>query len=479
MNPSTQFPFQSRRDMLKRASVGFGSLALASMLKEDGLLWAESKSGEISQVGPHFNAAAKNIIFLFMGGAPSHVDTFDPKPLLKKFEGKPVPDEIAKNIPRIPRSGVNSLLMESPFQFRKYGQSGIEVSELFPRTAEMVDDICVLRSLNHRVPVHGPGECLALTGSALGDRPSLGAWLTYGLGSESKDLPGFVVFNSKQNAPAAQPVGWGTGFLPSQYQGTVIDSGKGVPYTSMPSEYTKEGRRKQLDFIKWMNQQQFIKQGEASELEARINTYELGFRMQTSAPFVFDLSQETEETHKLYGTDQKVTAPLGKQCLMARRLVEKGVRFIQIRHGGWDAHGSLLSNHTNQAKQSDIPVSGLLKDLKQRGLLEQTLVIWGGEFGRTPTTEGNAKGKKRGRDHSPAGYCMWLAGGGIKGGQIIGATDELGYTPVERPISINDMHATILHALGIDQHKLFYMHKNRKMIVTDFGGEVIKEAFQS
>ncbi|VAX42371.1 hypothetical protein-putative related to sulfatases [hydrothermal vent metagenome] len=474
-----QQPFNqtcSRREMLSRSAIGFGSLALASMLQEEDSLWAE-EAGVLSKQSPHFQATAKNVIFLFMGGAPSHVDTWDPKPLLKQFDGKTVPEEIARNIPKIPRSGADSLLMASPFKFKKYGESGIEVSELFPRTAQMVDEICVLRSMNHRIPVHGPGESLTLSGSALGNRPSLGAWLTYGLGSQSKNMPGFVVFNSKQNAPSAQAVGWGPGFLPSRYQGTVVDSGKGVPFTQMPREFTKATRRKQLDFINWMNQQQLSKQGKDTELEARIDSYELSFRMQTAAPFVFDLSQESAQTHQLYGTNKRVTAPLGKQCLMARRLVEQGVRFIQIRHGGWDAHARLFVNHTNQARQSDIPVAGLLKDLKQRGLLDETLVIWGGEFGRTPTTEGSRSGKDRGRDHSPAGYSMWMAGGGIQGGQIIGATDVFGYTPVERPISINDFHATILHALGIDQHKLFFMHKNRKQIVTDFGGEVIREAF--
>ena len=476
MNQHLSTQRYSRRELLSRSTAGFGTLALAAMLKEDGMLWGE-ETGQLEKLVPHFNASAKNVIFLFMGGAPSQVDTWDPKPLLSKFEGQAVPEEIARNIPKIPRSGADSLLMASPFKFKKHGESGIEVSELFPHTAQMVDDICVLRSLNHRIPVHGPGESLTLCGSALGDRPSLGAWLTYGLGSRSKNMPWFVVFNSKQNAPAAQPVGWGPAFLPSRYQGTVVDSGKGVPFTQMPADLTNKSRRKQLDFINWMNQQQLKQHGEDTELEARIDSYELGFRMQTSAPFVFDLSQETSQIHRLYGVDKKVTEPLGKQCLMARRLVEQGVRFIQIRHGGSDAHGKLFANHTMQAHQSDLPVAGLLKDLKQRGLLEQTLVIWGGEFGRTPTTEGKRTGKNRGRDHSPAGYSMWLAGGGIKGGQTIGATDALGYTPVERPISINDFHATILHALGIDQYKLFFMHKNRKQIVTDFGGEVIREAF--
>jgi Protein of unknown function (DUF1501) len=250
-----------------------------------------------------------------------------------------------------------------------------------------------------------------------------------------------------------------------------------VPYTSMPTGYTNHTRREQLDFIRWMNQEHLLKQGHDSGLEARIESYELGYRMQASAPETFDLSSETAATRELYGLDEKPTAEFGRHCLLARRLVERGVRFVQLRNGGWDAHGSLKGNHRGRAKGTDRPIAGLLQDLKQHGLLDETLVIWGGEFGRTPTTEGKATGDKRGRDHSPAGYTMWLAGGGVKGGQIIGATDDLGYVPVERPISPADFHATILHALGIDQHKLYYVHNGRQEIATVFGGEVVNEVF--
>lgn len=457
----------SRREMLHRSTLGMGSIALASMLNGQGA--AASL--------PHRRARAKSIIFLFMSGGPGQTDTFDPKPLLEKLDGQPVPESIAVNVPKIPRSGVNSKLMASPFGFQKYGQSGIEVSDLFPETGKMADELCVIRSMNHRIPVHGPGECIALTGTAVGDRPSMGAWMTYGLGNASENLPGFVVFLSNSSGPAPQRAGWGPGFLPAQYQGTVVDSASGVPFTRMPSGYSNQNRREQLDFMKWMNERNLAQVGADSELEARIASYELGYRMQASAPEAFDVSGESESTRQMYGMDQKHSAEFGKQCLMARRLVENGVRCIQLRNGGWDAHGSLEGNHRARARATDKPIAGLLQDLKQRGLLEDTLVVWAGEFGRTPTTEGSATGAKRGRDHSPAGYTVWLAGGGVKGGQIIGATDELGYVPVDRPFSPADLHATLLDALGLDQHHLSYEHKNRAEIPTVFGGEVIREAF--
>jgi len=469
----------SRRAMLERGTLGFGSIALTSLLAQDKLL-AAGREGDHTRphlVGPHLPARAKSVIFLFMSGGPGQTDTFDPKPLLQKLEGQPVPESIAINVPKIPRSGVNSPLMASPFAFRNYGKSGIPVSDLFPETAQHVDDLCIIRSVNHRIPVHGPGECVALTGSALGDRPSMGAWVTYGLGSESRDLPGFVVMKSNSTGPAPQRPGWGPGFLPSRYQGTVVDARNGVPFTSMPAAYNPKNRRQQLDFIDWMNRKHLARQGADTELEARIASYELGYRMQASAPETFQIDNEPEHMRMLYGLDEKPSAEFGRQCLIARRLVEKGVRCIQLRNGGWDAHGSLESNHRRQARAVDRPIAGLIADLKQRGLLDETLIVWGGEFGRTPTTEGSAVGAKRGRDHSPAGYTVWMAGGGVKGGQIIGATDELGFVPVKRPLSPADLHATILHALGLNQYRVIYSHNNRDEIPTGFGGEVVREVF--
>jgi hypothetical protein len=465
--------------MIQESALGFGSLALAAMLAEDGLA-AEGPAADSSPIlsaVPHHTPTAKSVIFLFMSGAPGQTDTFDPKPTLDRLDGQRVPDSIAATVPNIPRSGVDSKLFASPFPFKPYGASGIPVSSLYPHTAELVDELCIVRSMNHRVPVHGPGECVALTGTGVGDRPSMGAWMTYGLGSQARDLPGFIVFLSNVTGPPPQLPGWGAGFLPPRYQGTLVDGNRGVPYTEMPDGYTRAHRRRQLDFINEMNRRHLNSQGPDPELQARIDSYELGYRMQASAPEVFDLSRESKRTRDLYGLDVKQTAEFGTHCLLARRLVERGVRCIQLRNGGWDAHGSLKPNHLKGAAHTDRPIAALLRDLKQRGLLETTLVVWGGEFGRTPTIEGNRTGDRRGRDHSPSGYTMWLAGGGVQGGQIIGATDELGYVPIERPLAPADMHATLLHALGIDQNRLSYSHNNRDEIPTVFGGEVIREVF--
>ncbi|MEQ9406602.1 MAG: DUF1501 domain-containing protein [Fuerstiella sp.] len=464
----------NRRTLLHESALGFGSLALTSLMMEDGV---GAEHSAAVRAAAHHAPTANSIIFLFMSGGPGQTDTFDPKPTLDRLDGQPVPESIAATVPNIPRSGVDSKLFGSPFSFRPYGDSGIPVSTLYPHTAQLVDELCVVRSMNHRVPVHGPGECVALTGTGVGDRPSLGAWTGYGLGSQTKNLPGFMVFLSSVTGPPPQLPGWGAGFLPARYQGTLVDANKGVPYTDMPGGYTQDSRRQQLDFINSMNLRQLERLGPDSELEARIASYELGYRMQASAPEVFDLTGESGHTRDMYGLDHATTSEFGTHCLLARRLVERGVRCVQLRNGGWDAHSSLKSNHLKCAARTDRPIAALLQDLKQRGLLDTTLVVWGGEFGRTPTIEGSRRGNSRGRDHSPAGYTMWLAGGGVKGGRIIGATDELGYVPVERPLAPADMHATLLHAMGLDQHRLVWNHNNRDEIPTVFGGEVIQEVF--
>jgi hypothetical protein len=477
MNPDSTYlgcgnfgpPIFSRREMLRRAGLGFGTLALAGLLAEEGLLAAETETG--TKLGPHFNGPAKSVIFLFMGGAPSHVDSWDPKPELTRLGGKRVPDSIARDIPRIARSRLTNL-WPSPYKFKKHGQSGIPVSEMFPEIGKRVDDICVLRSCRHASPIHAPAEYIATTGSQVGDRPSLGAWLTYGLGSVNKDLPGFIVFIAGETA---RPVAWSSGFLPPRYQGTVVKP-TGIPNLARPHGTSARTRRDQLDLIAALNARHLERHAGNSELEARIRSYELAFRMQTAAPEAFDLNKETRATKQLYGIGAKVTNEFGTYCLLARRLVERGVRFIQLRSGGWDAHSALKKNHDLQGKKTDRPIAGLLTDLKQRGLLERTLVIWGGEFGRTPTAENRSA--TPGRDHSPSGYSMWLAGGGVKGGRVIGATDAVGYSAVERPIHPNDLHATVLHALGLNQHRLYYLHNNRKEKVTVNGGEVIDEVFK-
>ncbi len=460
-------PVLSRRDLLRRAGMGFGTLALIDLLRRDGLLAAEGGKPAPKAAA---KGTAKSVIFLFMGGGPSQVDTWDPKPELTTLDGKDVPDSIARDVPRVVRARLNGLFA-SPYRFRRMGQSGLPVSELFPETGKMVDDICVLRSCRHDSPIHAPAEYIATTGTQVGDRPSLGSWLCYGLGSENQNLPGFIVFLAGETG---RPVAWSSGFLPSRYQGTVVKK-EGIPNLAMPPGFTPENRRAQLDLIGRLNQRHLRRHGGDSELEARLRSYELAFRMQTAAGEAFDLSRETAQTQRFYGMENKDTADMAAYCLLARRMVERGVRFVQVRFGGWDAHGDLAKNHSPQAAKSDRPVAALLADLKRRGLLEQTLVIWGGEFGRTPTAE--RPGPRPGRDHSPSGYSMWLAGGGVKGGQAVGATDPVGYAAVDRPIHPNDLHATILSALGIDQYQLYFKHNNRKELVTVNGGEVVEEVF--
>jgi hypothetical protein len=457
----------SRREVLQRAGLGIGWLALLDLLRDDGLA-SPAEPTVRSRIGQ-----AKSVIFLFMGGGPSQVDTFDPKPLLGKLHGQAVPESIAQDVPRIARSPLVNLLA-SPFKFQRCGESGIPVADIYPHVGGMIDDICVLRGCRHDSPIHAPAEYLSTTGSLVGDRPSLGAWLTYGLGSENRNLPSFVVMTSRGSS--GRPPGWQAGFLPARFQGTVV-SGEtvAVPNIEMPPNISVSTRRAQLDLIDRLNRKHQGRLQENSELEARIESYELAFRMQTAAPEAFDLASETQETLTLYGVDEKETQEFGTHCLLARRLVERGVRFIQLRSGNWDAHSKIKKNHGEGARQTDRPIAGLLRDLKRRGLLEQTLVIWGGEFGRTPTAEGS--GPDVGRDHSPSGYSMWLAGGGVRGGQILGATDPVGYAAIDEPVHPNDLHATILHAFGIDQRDLFYTHHSRREIVTVNGGRVIDKVF--
>lgn len=489
----------SRREILKHSPLGIAAIACTELLHRDGLL-AVTSSQSAAGSRPHSRATARSVIFFFQGGGPSQVDTFDPKPLLQELHGKDVPESIGKTIPKIARSPLNNLLA-SPWKFRQYGESGIPVSDLHPELGRCVDDLCVIRSCRHDSPIHAPAEFIATTGTQVGDRPSLGAWLTYGLGNENSDLPGFVVFKTGETI---RPPAIGTGFLPAQFQGVLVDSEKGIPNLALPPGFTKQDREAQLRLLDTLNREHLGKTGAErretrgrqgipsaapldsrlstldsydSELEARIKSYELAFRMQTKAPAIFDLSEETAETQTLYGIDQKETAEYGRICLLTRRLVERGVRFIQIRSGGWDSHSDIVGEHGKKCRAIDKPLAALLTDLKRRGLLDETLVICGGEFGRTPASQRGAS--KPGRDHSPSGYTTWLAGGGVKGGQIIGATDEVGYSAIERPVHPNDLHATILHALGLDQHQLVYEHRNRRELVTVNGGQVVNEVFGS
>ena len=457
----------SRRDMLARAGMGFGLLALADLLQRDGVLAAESNPNGLN-LRP--TGKARSVIFLFMGGGPSQVDTFDPKPLLQRLNGQHVPESIGREVPRIARAPLTNLFA-SPYRFISRGKSGIPVAEIFPETGRCVDDMCILRSCRHDSPIHAPAEYLATTGTQIGDRPSLGSWIYYGLGSENDNLPGFIVMKAGETG---RPPAWSAGFLPARFQATVVEPA-GIPNVALPGGVTSVQRQAQLELINGLNRHHLQRLAENSELEARIRSYELAFRMQAAAPEAFDLACETQATKRLYGLEDRDTAEFGTMCLLARRFVERGVRFIQLRSGGWDAHGNLIANHSPQAKKTDRPIAGLLCDLKRRGLLEQTLIIWGGEFGRTPTAEN--PGPTPGRNHSPSGYSMWLAGGGVRGGQVIGATDPAGYAAIERPIHPNDLHATVLHALGVHQHRLVYRHHNRNEMLTVNGGEVVEEVF--
>lgn len=456
----------SRRRFLQSSGLGAGALALSTLLSESA-----SPAGVLA---PHFAPTAKSVIFLFMSGGPSQVDTFDPKPELAKLAGNDVPESIARNVPKIKRAGLKNL-MASHWSFREHGQSGIPVSELLPNIARHADDLCVIRSMRHRNPVHGPGECVALTGTGAGDRPSVGAWSTYGLGSESGNLPSFITMNLHSDGMQyPQRAGWGTAFLPSRFQGTVVDPATGIRDVRMPAGVTDDRRRRQLGLIDWFNRRHLAGVRGHSELEARIRSYEMAFRMQTAAPELFDLKGESAVTRALYGVDADPTRTVGRGCLLARRMVERGVRFVQVRVGGWDAHGNIKGNHTRMAGITDRPVGALLADLKMRGLLDTTLVVWAGEFGRTPTMEGRANG----RDHSPAGYSVWFAGGGVKGGRIIGETDPIGYVTVDRPVSPYEFHATILHALGLDSDRLTYLHHGLVEKPTGVtGGRPVHEVF--
>jgi len=427
---------------------------------------------------PHFPAKAKNVIFLFMHGGPSHIDTFDPKPLLKELHGGPVPESFGEvdfqftKMSKVP-------ILGSPREFKKRGQSGLEISDLFEHTAQHADDLAVIRSCHHDGFTHVTGQNWMNTGWPRVGRPSVGSWVTYGLGTENQNLPAFTVMLDgplKAGSPA-----YGAGFLPAMYQGTVLRS-EGPPILNVdrPEGISAGEQRDLLDALKDLNQEHFEQRSDDSELAARIASYELAFKMQTSVPELADLSGESETVKNLYGLDQEETHDFGLQCLRARRMVERGVRFIQIYSGGrkggagvgWDGHNEINSNHEQMARSVDKPIAGLLADLKGRGLLDSTLIIWGGDFGRTPFTDGaeSGGGNRNGRDHNPYGFSVWMAGGGIKGGKAIGSTDDIGLRAADDKVHINDLHATILSLLGLEHEKLTYLFQGRDFRLTDVGG---------
>ncbi len=465
----------TRRDFLRGAGAGFGMIALAAMLAEQGLLAAEEEANPalnpLAPKPPHRKARARAVIFLFMSGGPSHLETFDPKPELQRLHGQRLPASFGMVKTR--RAVDKNKLLATKRTFRKYGQSGIEVSDLLPNLAACVDDLCLLRGCYGDSVTHPESVYLMNTGSILMGRPSLGAWVAYGLGTENQNMPAFAVLPDpggwvKGGAPA-----WGNGFLPAAYQGTVLRGGPSpILHLRTPPGISEAQQRRTLDFINRVNQEHLQQRPGETELAARIASYELAFRMQMNAPEVVDVRKESEATRRLYGLDRPETAEFGLRCLLARRMVERGVRFVQLYCGdtnGWDAHSNIEGNHRALCLQSDRPMAGLLTDLKARGLLESTLVIWGGEFGRTPMTEGTT-----GRDHNPHGFTMWLAGGGVKGGQVIGATDAVGLRAAEDKTHVHDVHATILHLLGLNHKHLTFRHNGRNERLTDTSGEVIR-----
>ena len=455
-NFDSQYSQISRRDALLRGGAGFGALALAHLLRDHKAFAASSNP--LAAKKPHHAAKAKSVIFLFMEGGPSHIDTFDPKPLLNKLAGKPIPESFGKVITAMGEYG--SPLLESKRKWKQYGKGGTWVSDWYPHVAEHADDIAVLRSCWADGINHSAGVCQMNTGSILAGRPSLGSWVSYGLGSENEDLPSFVVMQDNASSVVNGTRNWGAGFMPAVYQGVRFSLGnEPIPNLATPVGVSEGQQRGKLEFLNRLNREHALERPLQTELDARMLGYELAFRMQAEAPEAVDLANETAETEKMYGLDHKDTAVMGRNCLLARRMVERGVRFVQIYHGAgskWDAHSKIESNHTQLCGASDKPIAGLLKDLKQRGLLDQTLVVWGGEFGRTPMSE-----KGDGRDHNPTGFTMWMAGGGVRGAQTIGTTDELGLHAVEDRLHVHDLHATILHLLGLDNMALVFKYKGR------------------
>ncbi len=446
-------PYLTRRDMLQSAGAGFGMLPLTYMLSQGTAVGSPLAAKPAPQ-----RPRAKSIIFLFMEGGPSHLDTFDPKPELNRLHGQPLPESYGKVILAMGEN--HAPLFGSPRTWKQYGEAGTWVSDWLPHTAEMADDLAVIRSCWANGINHSSGVCQMNTGSILGGRPSLGSWVSYGLGSENTDLPAFVVMQDNPSQVINGPRNWSAGFMPASYQGIRIEPGADpIPNLNTPTGVTAAQQRGKVDFLNQINRQFASSHPEQTELEARIQSYELAFRMQAAAPVALDLAEETAATQELYGLDQKETATFGRMCLMSRRLVERGVRFVQLYSGAgskWDAHAKIEANHGRNCKATDKPIAGLLRDLKQRGLLEETLVFWGGEFGRTPMSE-----QGDGRDHNPTGFTMWLAGGGVKGGQTIGATDDLGLHAIEQRVHVHDLHASILALMGLDHMGLVYHYKGR------------------
>ncbi len=472
----TQLDFlttQTRRDFLDRSLYGLGLGVLSHLMGVEGRS-AASIPDAMAPRDPHFAPMAKNVIFLFQAGAPSQIDLFDPKPKLHEWNGKALPESLAKDL-QLPFIKPTAKVLASRREFRPAGQSGIGLSEWLPHTATIADEICLVRSMHGEAVNHHPGQSLLMTGSPLLGRPTVGSWVTYGLGSESRDLPGFVVLKTGSSTQGSTG-NWSNGFLPSNYQGVLLRShGDPILHLSNPAGITPEMQRQDLDMIRELNREQVDRTGD-SEIASRIAAYELAFRMQVSAPGLIDVSDEPESMREMYGLNDEDTRAYGTTCLLARRLVERGVRFILNQHAQWDHHSNLDKGLSQKCRITDKPAAALVKDLKQRGLLDETLVIWAGEFGRTALAEWRDPSDPAniGRDHHADGFSVWVAGGGISGGQVIGKTDDLGLTVAEDPVHVHDLQATLLHCLGLDHERLTYRHAGRDFRLTDVGGNVVE-----
>jgi hypothetical protein len=470
---------QTRRSFLQQCGGGLGTIALWHLMAQEGRTAGVNEDplnvNLLKPRSPHYTAKAKNVIFLFMAGGPSHIDLFDPKPELRKWEGQSLPESMTRDL-RLAFIKPSAKVWASPRLFTRHGQSGMEFSDYLPHTATCADDICMIRSMYTDQFNHHPGQLMMNCGTPLLGRPSMGSWVVYGLGSRSQSLPGFVLLNSGSGSSASSG-NWSSGFLPSIYQGVPFrNTGDPVLYLSNADGISDKEQRAALDAIRDLNHQSFIETGDL-EIASRMASYELAFRMQSAAPELLDFSKESPSTLEAYGVNQESTRPFATNCLLARRMVERGVRFVQLLHSSWDHHGTLNKGLKKNCGIIDQPTAALLKDLKQSGLLDSTLVIWAGEFGRTPMvqTRRDAPVEKWGRDHHPLAFSLWMAGGGIKGGQTIGKTDDLGFNVVQDKVHIHNLHATILHCLGINHERLTYRHQGRDFRLTDVAGEVIHQ----
>jgi uncharacterized protein (DUF1501 family) len=475
MNRELFRQIQSRRRFFRDCAGGIGTIALAELLARDGRAAGLPDVNPLAPKKPHFAPKAKNVIFMFMEGGPSQMDLFDPKPELQKWSGKPLPESMTKNM-RLAFTKPNAAVLASPRTFTPQGKSGIEFSDYIPNIGSCADDLCLVRSMHTDAFNHHPGQLLLFGGSIQVGRPTMGAWVLYGLGSESQNLPGFVVLNSGTGTSGGTS-NWSSGFLPSTYQGVVFrSSGDPVLYLSNPQGVTPEMQRASLDALKDLNQEHYTQTGDM-EIASRISSYELAFRMQTAAPDLLDFSKESAETLEMYGVNQDPTRQFATNCLLARRMVERGVRFVMLTHASWDDHTDLNRKLKKSCDIADKPTAALIRDLKQRGLLEDTLVVWGGEFGRTPMVEirDPRDVNNAGRDHHPVAFSMFLAGGGIKGGTVIGKTDDLCMNIAEDPVHVHDLQATLLHCLGLEHTRLTYHHMGRDFRLTDVEGTVVKK----